>query len=91
MSSWSQTMRSRNHSLPADWITRPVIRIQMSVATNPHTMRGSPAVLSAVSTIGATRCRCGIGVPDRALQNVSPSTARDAQESRLAGGGNARG
>src|SRR5664279_4762542 len=91
MSSYSHTMRSRNHSFPVVWRIRPVARIHGSATISPQTMNGNPAVLTAVKTRGATRCRSGTGVVARAVQKVSPSTEREAQEFRSAGGGKALG
>src|SRR5690349_14836377 len=65
--------------------------IQASRATSPQTMNGRPRALMAIRTFGATRCRVGTGTSLRLAQNVSPSTARDAQQSIYEGGGNTCG
>jgi|tagenome__1003787_1003787.scaffolds.fasta_scaffold20813065_2 hypothetical protein len=54
-------------------------------------MKGRPTALTAPSTFGTTRCRGGTGTSFRFAQQVSPSTAFDAQESSERGGGNALG
>src|SRR5215213_1157131 len=72
------------------WMASPVATIQKSRTTRPHTTMGSPREFRASSS-GALRCARGTGTVLRALHNVSPSTALDAQWSSDRGGGKALG
>jgi hypothetical protein len=77
--------------LPAMCTASPNSTVHGSRATSPQTMNGTPRALIPTRTFGATRCRAGTGTCLRSAQNVSPSTALDAQWSIDDGGGNTFG
>lgn len=91
MSSYSQTMRSRNQNFPHKTRQVPSSTLQRFNTTNPQTRKGSPNAEMLLRTLGALRWWRGTGISSRLSHTRSPRTAFDAQLSVEAGFSNRRG